>query len=146
MAIATSPVPPLAVVGLSLESEPPSRRSAPSLLFGTNVGAIIATGTVVFLLHGARRRPPPVARRSASSGRVPWVSVAAAVVVVAVPLGWGSSLVVQQEVILSRATPVATAWAEAGGGQGASVDITVRHGVLRITAPGPPPTIQGRPG
>lgn len=140
VAIAISLVPPLAVVGLSLESGAPEQALGALLLFGTNVGAIIATGTAVFLLHGVRE--------AATAGGTPvgelrlgaLLSVAAAVVVVAVPLGWGSSLVVQQEVILSRATPVATVWAESQGWQ--LSDITVRHGVLRITALGPPPTIQ----
>lgn len=52
VAIAISLVPPLAVVGLSLESGAPEQALGALLLLGTNAGAI-ATGTVVFLLHGA---------------------------------------------------------------------------------------------
>jgi len=140
VAIAISLVPPLAVVGLSLESGAPEQALGALVLFGTNVGAIIATGTVVFLVHGVRE--------AAIAGGTPvgalrvgaLVTVAAAVLVVTIPLGVGSSHVVQQELILSRATPVAAEWAESQGWQ--LSDITVRQGVLRITALGPPPTIQ----
>jgi len=140
VAIAISLVPPLAVVGLSLESGAPEQAIGALLLFGTNVGAIIATGTLVFLLHGVR----PAARAAgAEVGRLsPGVlaTVIVAVVLVAVPLAVGSSVVVQQEAVLNRASPVATDWAQAQGWQVS--DISVRQGVLRIVAVGPPPTIQ----
>ena len=140
VAIAISLVPPLAVVGLSLESGAPDQALGALLLFGTNVGAIIAMGTLVFLLHGVR----PAARAAeVDVGRLSpgvLVTVLAAVVQVAVPLGVGSSVVVQQEAVLTRASPVATAWADAQGWQVS--DIGVRQGVLRIVALGPPPAIQ----
>ena len=140
VAIAISLVPPLAVVGLSLESGAPEQAVGALLLFGTNVGAIIAMGTLVFLAHGVRA----AARASgADVGRLSpgvLVSVAVAVALVAVPLAVGSSVVVQQEVVLTRASPVATAWADAQGWQVS--EISVRQGVLRIVALGPPPTIQ----
>ena len=49
VAIAISLVPPLAVVGLTLESGQPAQGCGALLLFATNVAAIIATGTFVLL-------------------------------------------------------------------------------------------------
>jgi uncharacterized hydrophobic protein (TIGR00271 family) len=140
VAIAISLVPPLAVVGLSLESGAPDQAVGALLLFGTNVGAIIAMGTLVFLVHGVR-----AAARTAEAdvGRLSpgvLVTVLAAVGLVAVPLAVGSSVVVQQEAVLTRANPVATAWADAQGWQVS--EISVRQGVLRIVALGPPPVIR----
>ena len=49
-------------------------------------------------------------------------------------------MVVQQEVVISKATPAARAWAEAQGWQMSNIEL--RDNVLRIIAVGPPPTIQ----
>ena len=54
VAIAISLVPPLVVVGLTLESGVPDESLGALLLFGTNVAAIIATGTLVLLLYRIR--------------------------------------------------------------------------------------------
>ena len=57
VAIAISLVPPLAVVGLTLESGAPRQSLGAFLLFTTNVVAILASGTVVMALYRAYRRP-----------------------------------------------------------------------------------------
>src|SRR5690606_38976036 len=54
VAIAISLVPPLAVVGLTLESGAPGQAAGALLLFATNVTAIIATGTVVLIGYRVR--------------------------------------------------------------------------------------------
>jgi hypothetical protein len=54
VAIAISLVPPLAVVALALEAGRYDEALGALLLFGTNVTAIIATGTVVLLLYRVR--------------------------------------------------------------------------------------------
>lgn len=140
VAIAISLVPPLAVVGLTLESGAPQQALGALLLFGTNVAAIIATGIVVFLAYRLRAAAvdlgTPVGRLS---GGVLGV-VAAALIVLIVPLGIGTRLVVQQELIVARATPAATAWAAEQGWQISS--IAFRQGSLRVVALGPPPSIQ----
>lgn len=111
VAIAISLVPPLSVVGLTLESGAPAEAWGALLLFGTNVTAIIATGTVVLLLYRLRE----VARGSGLevgqlSARTLAV-VAGMLVVVSVPLGVGSWRVFQEERLIARAHPVASAWA-----------------------------------
>lgn len=139
VAIAISLVPPLAVVGLTLESGAPQQALGALLLFATNVTAIIATGTVVFLAY--RVRPAAIAL-GATVGRLKArtvVVVIAAVLALAVPLGVGSLVVVQQELMVARAAPVAQEWAAAQGWQ--ISDLSVRQGELQIVALGPPPTI-----
>ncbi|MFZ2165437.1 MAG: TIGR00341 family protein [Propionibacteriaceae bacterium] len=140
VAIAISLVPPLAVVGLTLESGAPAQAMGALLLFGTNVAAIIATGTIIFLAYGVRsaaiRNRVKIGRLTSGS----LVAVIAAVVIIAIPLGIGSAMVVQQEVVISKATPAARAWAEAQGWQMSNIEL--RDNVLRIIAVGPPPTIQ----
>ena len=55
VAIAISLVPPLAVVGLTLESGAPREALAAFLLFATNVAAILASGVVVMGLYRIHR-------------------------------------------------------------------------------------------
>ncbi len=139
VAIAISLVPPLAVVGLTLESGATSQALGALLLFGTNVTAIIATGTIIFLAY--RVRPAAIALhvRVGRLHRGALVTAVGSVAVLAVPLGIGSTVVAQQEVILSRAAPAANEWAQSQGWQ--ISDLSFREGTLRIVALGPPPTI-----
>ena len=55
VAIAISLVPPLAVVGITLESGAPRQSLAALLLFTMNVAAILASGIVVMTLYRVRR-------------------------------------------------------------------------------------------
>lgn len=57
VAIAISLVPPLAVTGLLLTVHRYHDAGQSALLFATNVAAIVATGTVVFLIYGVRAEP-----------------------------------------------------------------------------------------
>ena len=134
VAIAISLVPPLAVVGLTLESGEPSQALGALLLFGTNVSAIIATGTVVFLSYRVRQAAIDAGLPIGRLHRGALVTAFASVVILAIPLSLGSSVVLQQEVLVSKATPVARAWAKAHGGQ--ISDVTYRDNSLRILAIG----------
>ncbi len=140
VAIAISLVPPLAVVGLTLESGSVEQALGALLLFMTNVTAIIATGTVIFLAYRVRPAAVALGVRVGRFNRGALVTALGSVAVIAVPLALGSALVLQQELVVARATPAATAWAEAQGWQ--ISDISVRQGALRIVALGPPPSIQ----
>ncbi|TIC85763.1 DUF389 domain-containing protein [Nocardioides sp. GY 10127] len=135
VAIAISLVPPLAVVGLTLESGEPDQALGALLLFGTNVAAIIATGTIVLLLarlrDAARRAGEPVGRLA---GRTLLV-VVGSVVLVSIPLGLGSRSVLQEQVVVSEAQPVAEQWAQ---DQGWTLsDVAWRSGTLRVVVIGP---------
>ncbi|MBK9697624.1 MAG: TIGR00341 family protein [Propionibacteriaceae bacterium] len=139
VAIAISLVPPLCVVGLTLESGEPGQALGALLLFGTNVGAIIATGIAVFLGYRVRAAAITLGFQVGRLGTGMLAVVVGSVIALAVPLGIGSAVVVQQELVVARAAPVAEEWAQAQGWQ--ISDITLRLGTLRIVALGPPPTI-----
>ena len=111
VAIAISLVPPLAVVGLLLGVQRWSDAAGAALLFGTNVAAIIATGTVVFLVskvrHVAHRSGVPI---GTLRGRA-LVVVAGALVVLAIPLSAGTYEVVLNEQLRTQAEPIVESWA-----------------------------------
>lgn len=139
VAIAISLVPPLAVVGLTLESVQLDEAMGALLLFGTNVSAIIATGTIIFLIYRVRSAAAELGMRLGQFKVKTVAVVVGAVLVLTVPLALGSTAVVQRELTVSRAQQPATEWAEAQGWQ--ITDISYRQGMLRIVALGPPPEI-----
>jgi uncharacterized hydrophobic protein (TIGR00271 family) len=139
VAIAISLVPPLAVVGITLESGVPDQAAGALLLFGTNVAAIIATGTVVLLAFNVR---DVAGAGGFEVGRMTGrtlAAVAAMVVLVAVPLTVGSVSVYRQQVVVTQAAPIARSWARSQGWQ--IHDVTYQQGALQIEALGPPPGI-----
>jgi len=140
VAIAISLVPPLAVVGLLLQVQRYGDAMQALLLFGTNVAAIIVTGTIVLLLYkvrdAARSAGYPVARMS---GRA-LATVGILVVVVLVPLAIGSLNVAGDQQLQAKATPVAQDWAARAGWQIAVV--SVQNRTISVTALGPPPDIE----
>ncbi len=139
VAIAISLVPPLAVVGITLESGHASEAMGALLLFGTNVAAMLATGTLVLLLFDVRG---VAVAGGFEVGRVTGRTlavVAAMVVVVAIPLTIGTVNVYRQQMLVIKATPIAKSWAESQGWQVHSVEYS--RGVLEISALGPPPDI-----
>lgn len=139
VAIAISLVPPLAVVGITLEEGRTDDAVGALLLFSTNVTAIIFTATLVLLLYRVRdtatRAGYPVGRLKGSTLAV----VVGAVLVVAVPLGYGSQQIIRDNLARTSLLPVAQEWAEANGWQ--VIELVVDSGDLRVTALGPPPQI-----
>lgn len=117
VAIAISLVPPLAVVGLTLESGSTSEAAGALLLFTTNVAAILATGVIVMALHGVHRygeltepgRSGPLRRGRAIA------AVAALIVLVGIPLSATSTVVAQRTLAEQRVASLAEEWAEAEG-------------------------------
>ncbi len=139
VAIAISLVPPLAVVGLTLESGAPDQALGALLLFGTNVAAIIATGVLVFLGYQLRAAAQELGARLERLGTGTLAVLGLSVAGLMVPLGLGSWVVFEQESIVARATPAANEWATSQGWQIGSINF--RQGSLRIVALGPPPSI-----
>ena len=83
VAIAISLVPPLAVVGLTLESGAPREALGAFLLFATNVAAILASGIVVMAFHRVLRLSgQPVAAKVRYGGAVAVIAVLLLVVIV----------------------------------------------------------------
>lgn len=140
VAIAISLVPPLAVVGLTLESGSGGQAAGALLLFTTNVAAILASGVVVMALHRADRfgalagEAGTVLRR----GRAV-LSIGVLVVLVAIPLSVTSTLVTQRALEERDVTSVSQDWAEAGGWEVVDVAVKQDTTVVRAIGPGTPP-------
>jgi uncharacterized hydrophobic protein (TIGR00271 family) len=139
VAIAISLVPPLAVVGLTLEEDRADEALGAFLLFSTNVTAIIFTATIVLLLYRVRATATeagyPVGKLKGGSLAV----VVGAVLVVAVPLAYGSQKIARDNFARASLLPVAQDWADANGWQ--VIELVVDSGKVRVTALGPPPRI-----
>jgi uncharacterized hydrophobic protein (TIGR00271 family) len=137
VAIAISLVPPLVVVGATLEAGAPDQAAGALLLFLTNVTAIIATSTATLLACRVRAvavaAGRPVGRLRARTA----VVIGALLVAVAVPLGVGTYQTVRGQQVLTTAQPAVQRWAQARAWQ--VVDVTWSQGVLQITAAGAPP-------
>ncbi len=136
VAIAISLVPPLAVVGILLSAGRGGDAAGALLLFGTNVAAIIATGTIVLLLYRVRD-----AARGAGIpvGRFRGIRVAVIlglVLVIAAPLSVGSLRVALDHYLARTARPIVEGWAARNAW--AVTDVTVANGALRLTVLGAP--------
>lgn len=119
VAIAISLVPPLTVVGLTLESQAWDQALGALLLFATNVAAILASGVVVLAVYRIRARAdaaaaapavakPPAPRRSI-------VFIAITLLVIAVPLTVTSLQATQQTALESEVRTAVAPWAEEQG-------------------------------
>lgn len=139
VAIAISLVPPLAVVGLTLESGKGDEALGALLLFSTNVSAIIATGTLIFLIYRVRSAAEDLGMKLGQFKAKTIAVVVGVVIVLAVPLAIGSTSVVQRELAVARANDPAHEWAQSQGWE--ITDISYRQGTLRIVVLGPPPSI-----
>jgi uncharacterized hydrophobic protein (TIGR00271 family) len=138
VAIAISLVPPLAVVGLTLESGATDEALGALLLFGTNVAAILLSGVVVMAiyrvaLHATGAAAPTERRRRRSAVALVTLSVIA----VAVPLAVTSQIIGAKAVGEQTLTDVASVWAEEAGWRLVDVE-SVANG-YRVRAAGPLP-------
>jgi uncharacterized hydrophobic protein (TIGR00271 family) len=137
VAIAISLVPPLAVVGLLLSVQRFADALSAGLLFGTNVAAIIATGTAVLLgykvRHAARHSGYPVGRLRGRTLAI----VIGLVLIVSLPLAAGTISVAYDQQLAAQARPIAQRWA--ADNKWVITDIESRDGVIKIVALGPPP-------
>ena len=113
VAIAISLVPPLCVVGLTLEAGAHGQAVGALILFLTNVGAILLSGLVVMRLYRvfevAAPEGPHVHRRLASA------VVALFVLVLIVPLAITSIQITRDTLNREYVAPVADRWARESG-------------------------------
>lgn len=136
VAIAISLVPPLAVVGLTLESGADEQAVGASLLFLTNVGAILLSGLVVMTVYHVTS----AATRSTGSPRMRGsavVVVSVFVVVLAIPLTFSTRRITTESLQRVDAEAAATAWAEPAGWRILTVDSDI--GGIHVRASGPLP-------
>ena len=137
VAIAISLVPPLAVVGLTLESHRPHQAVGALLLFLTNVGAILLSGLVVMALYGVRKTAEADHGGRLLSSRMAAILITACIVGLAVPLAAASKQVGVEQAQRDNVTRVAGAWAEQHGWLVVGVVPPGRRGGARD---GPQPT------
>ncbi|MCU0268880.1 MAG: DUF389 domain-containing protein [Acidimicrobiales bacterium] len=136
VAIAISLVPPLAVVGLTLESGATSDSLGALLLFTANVSAILASGLVVMGAYRVHRRvtvKPDGTERRVRRGRAVAVIVAS-LVVVSVPLALSSQRINAITTTEADVNHTAGAWAESSGWE--VVSVTSRPDVVVVRATG----------
>lgn len=112
VAIAISLVPPLAVVGITATAGDWGSAWGAFLLFASNVVAMIVAGTIVFTFYGYHReaREAPGFRKLAA-----YAVIAAAVLLILVPLGLTTAQTAREQVWLTRASEVARPWAARRG-------------------------------
>ena len=117
VAIAISLVPPLSVVGFTLEAGAFLQSLGALLLFLTNVAAILGTGIVVMALYGVNRLgetlPTPQARRA--HRRNGFLAAAAMAVIILVPLTWSSVNVTRSSTFEASVQAVSERWATDAG-------------------------------
>lgn len=137
VAIAISLVPPLAVTGLLLTVRRYHDAGESALLFATNVAAIVATGTIVFLGYGVRAGAEEAALHVGRFHGRTLAAVICVLLLVAVPLTAGTVSVARDRLLAADARPVAERWAATGQWQIASVE--ARNGIVVIGVLGLPP-------
>jgi uncharacterized hydrophobic protein (TIGR00271 family) len=145
VAIAISLVPPLGVVGFTLEAGKPDQALGAFLLFLTNVAAILGSGTLVMALYGFFG---PTAlengfERRTVNRRNGVLIIAAMVVAVSVPLTATSVTLAQDTSREARTLAAARSFGHAVGWS--TGDVTTRGDVVLVHMEGPPPLPQTYP-
>ncbi|WP_426573461.1 DUF389 domain-containing protein [Aquihabitans sp. McL0605] len=140
VAIAISLVPPLAVVGLTLESGVARESLGALVLFVANVSAILASGLVVMAVFRVHRLAvaPADERRRVHRVRAA-VVIAVALVAIAIPLGLASARINTNRTRESTVSKVAASWADGQGWEIISVSTEPAGTVIRAAGPLPEP-------
>jgi uncharacterized hydrophobic protein (TIGR00271 family) len=141
VAIAISLVPPLTVVGLTLESGAPHEALGALLLFVTNVVAILATGTIVMALYGVYRiRSDDTMVRASVNRRSAIAVIVAMVIIVGVPLTITSVNIAHQTNEQTEVRDAGNHWASDVGWQLTGVDFEAGKIVASFEGPTPLPS------
>jgi uncharacterized hydrophobic protein (TIGR00271 family) len=136
VAIAISLVPPLCVVGLTLESGAGDQSLGALLLFVTNVAAILASGVVVLGLYRVNRLVAVTDFRR--GGAVTLVGVL--LVLVVIPLAINSRRTDATSVRQQDVQAVAQHWADEAGWAVVAVSSSGQEILIRATGPEPAPS------
>jgi uncharacterized hydrophobic protein (TIGR00271 family) len=142
VAIAISLVPPLAVVGLTLESGAPHQALGALLLFSTNVVAILASGIVVMALYRAYRPATQATGRAFHRAGAVGL-IACLLLAVIVPLWINSDRINKTTVRQSDVQAVAVHWASEAGWSVAGVTTKSGQVLIEATGPSPAPSLAG---
>jgi uncharacterized hydrophobic protein (TIGR00271 family) len=139
VAIAISLVPPLSVVGLTLESGEPHQALGALLLFCTNVAAILASGIVVMALYHLARASGPIDRPLFRTSAVGLIALILAIVIV--PLKLNSDRIDRTTVREASVQAVADRWASSAGWTVAGVVADGNDVLVDATGPRPEPAL-----
>jgi uncharacterized hydrophobic protein (TIGR00271 family) len=139
VAIAISLVPPLSVVGFTFEAGKLGQSLGASLLFLTNVAAILGSGTVVMALYGIHRLGALTAgpEHRTINRRNAVIAIVAMIVVVSIPLAATSLTVIRDTSREARTLAAARSFGDAVGWS--TGNVTTRNGVVLVHMEGPPP-------
>ncbi|MEI6701184.1 MAG: TIGR00341 family protein [Actinomycetota bacterium] len=137
VAIAISLVPPLAVVGLALESGALHQALGSFLLFITNVIAILASGIIVMGIYRIRH----TANQTASRHLLAIGVVGVLLFAVMVPLWTNSQRFGQVSIRLTGVEAVANQWASASGWSVLGVSSIDNKVLVDITGESSPPSL-----
>src|SRR5215213_1586094 len=139
VAIAISLVPPLGVVGFTLESGKPDQALGALLLFLTNVAAILTSGTIVMALYGFHRLVAPAAtsQRGMVNRRNAVIIIAAMVIAVSIPLTTTSVTLARDTSREAKTLAAAREFGKAVGWK--TGNVKTREGVILVHMEGPPP-------
>ena len=142
VAIAISLVPPLSVCGLLTHEGNFSEASGALLLFATNVSAIVAMCSLTLWYYRVRDRATSQGRTVKFRSKRSIAVVAGAVMLVAIPLYFGTVEIAREHLDRATAAPIAHQWAEDAGWS--VVEVEVNDGVVDVFAlgVGGPPDIQ----
>ena len=144
VAIAISLVPPLSVVGLTLEAGATDQARGALLLFVTNVTAILASGIVVMALYRVHRHAPkPGGQTRYLSRKGAAAAIVTLVLIVAVPLAITSEQLTQSSLAQSDVQAVLEPWAKAAGWSIVNVSPSPDGVTVRATGPLPEPSTEG---
>lgn len=141
VAIAISLVPPLSVVGLTLESGHWDQAAGAMLLFVTNVAAILATGSIVMAAYGfARLRIEMAEDKEAERRRRAraYLTTIVLLLVVSVPLTYSSLQTVERRARIAQVTNFVDEAAEGTRWSIVSIDEREANRILVIVKGQPP--------
>jgi uncharacterized hydrophobic protein (TIGR00271 family) len=142
VAIAISLVPPLAVVGLTLEAGRNDQARGALLLFLTNVAAILVTGVIVMAMYRVRStalaHPAPPGTRTLGN-RYPVLVIVAFVALIAVPLVGAGKRYTTSTLTTDRVANIAGRWAEPADWEIVSAEYRDGKVVVRAAGPSPAP-------
>jgi uncharacterized hydrophobic protein (TIGR00271 family) len=141
VAIAISLVPPLTVVGLTLESGAVGEALGALLLFVTNVVAIIATGIAVMTVYGVTKLAAAerVDGSRRASLRKPVVLLLSMLIIIGVPLSVTSVDIASKSIIEGAVVTVVEDWAAEAGWRVQSIDYSSRELTIHVEGPLPLP-------
>lgn len=139
VAIAISLVPPLSVVGLTLEAGAWGQSFGALTLFLTNVAAILGTGTVVMALYGFHRVVVPTAGpdRPTINRRNAIIAIAVMILAVSIPLTTTSLTIARDNSREAQTLAAARSFGDAVGWR--TVNTTTRNDMVLVHMEGPPP-------